>query len=821
MKQYNSIVRHGNQIIVRGVDTITKQRFINKQKFEPVLYKHDKTGSAKTLLNIPVSPIHFDNIKDAQNYIYDMKGLVDVYGQTNIVQQFIHENYSHVSDDFDLSLINKIVVDIETKIPDDGTFPDPNKAEQDVLLITVFDFANRDTVTFGCYPFSGSKVDVKNSYILCDDEETLLKRFLKYLSDRECDILSGWNSNGFDIPYLYNRCIRLLGEGSEKYFSPLKSSYKTKKGDIVISGIALLDALDLYKKYSMGSRESYSLAFISEYEDVSIVKQDYSDLAGGMRELYEQHWDRYVDYNIADVLACVGIIEKNSLFDIVCGIAYIAKQNYDDSLSPVRTWENLIYHHIIQDGLILDAKKDHSSVEYDGAYVKEPIPALYGWGCSIDAGSLYPSIQITLGISPEKIVGKIDGVTVNSCLNHDPVDIPDNCAMAANGLIFDKSSDGIIPTLLKKFLHLRAASKSKMIETKREMERTGKELSKLISQLHAIQLAYKTLNNSEYGALGNVHFLYYNVQAADAITSTGRFAIQHVAKTVNRGLQQDFKNDGEFVTYIDTDSVFFNVQPFVDALHETDIWKIEEKVRNFANDKIQRYADYSLSKVNEYLNSYDTKALYFKLEKVFMSALWSSKKRYAVMVLSDEGVIYHEPKVKITGLEIVRSSTPKIAKEYLHNCVTALLQHDSVKFNATVKDAKHLFDTKPIADIAFPRGVSDVNKWCFGKYGYRSGTPIAARAAILHNGLIDKHGVKNVRLIGNGAKIKYVYLSLPNPIMEDVIGFVGELPTEFSLDKYVNREIQFDKAFLSPISKLADIAGIKINLRASLDEFFN
>lgn len=822
MKQYTNVAKYGNKFIIRGVDTETKERFTHKSGYSPTLYLKDSNGTQKTLLGVPVSPMHFDTIKGAQSYIYDMAGVQPIYGQTNLVQQFIADEYSHISDGFDITLINTIVFDIETAIPDDGSFPVPDKANEEILLITACNLSTKKVVTFGCKPFNKLTIDCDHLYVQCKDEVDLLKRFIKYINDENTDIITGWYSDNFDIPYTYNRIEKVLGADKLKYLSPNRNTYVSKRGDINISGITIIDSLDLYKKYTMGSREEWNLAFIAEYEEVPILKQDYSDLEGGMRELYEKHWDRYVNYNVGDVMANVGIIEKNSLFDILCTIAYIANQNFSDSVSPVRTWENLIYNHINQMGVVLDTRIQNAKSDYDGAYVMEPTPSLYKWVGSIDATGLYPSIQTALNISPETIIGKLDGVNVDSCLRMDQIDgLPDGVAVAANGLLIDKTRDGIVPTLIRKFMTLRKQAKGSMLdyESKAEIEDTTK-YDKLITQLNAVQLAYKTLNNSEYGSLANAHFLYYNLNAAEAITLSGQFVIKYVSNSVENNVQEKFGTKEPITIYIDTDSVYINLQPFVDTLPDgLTIFQIEEHAREFMSGYVNDISNFAIGKVNDYLNVYNRSSLNFKLEKICMSALWSAKKRYALNVLSSEGVIYTAPKVKVTGLEIVRSSTPKVAKTYLRDAVDCLLHNDIDGFHARIAEAKRKFDVLPIEEISSPRGVSDIDKYTDGTT-YAKGCPIQCRAAILHNQLLLSRSVVGVRRIVNENKIKFVYLRMPNPIMENVIGYIGKLPPEFGLHDFVDRDTQFEKVFLSPIEKIAKIANVSTGLETNLFSFF-
>lgn len=844
-KQYTHIQEYGNSILVRGFDTTTYNRFQERVKFKPTLYvKSNKPTKIRSLLGDPVSPVEFGSIKEAKEYAESLSDVSngEIYGQRNFVQQFAAETF--LGDIVaDLQQISAIVIDIETAI-DGGKFPDPHLADEEVLLITTLDRRNGKVTTFGSkHDFLPSNDSVTKKakyykYIKCKDEIDLLKRFIVYVNQVNCDVITGWNSNQFDMLYLFNRIVRVLGDDMVKFLSPWKRAYIREKFDkvtgntvqqVALPGISLLDGLELYKKFTQGSRESYSLSYISEYEQVEVIKHDYSDLKGGFRELYNDHWDRFVEYNIADVLACNAIIDKQSLLDIVYMVSYDAKQNFEDALSPVRTWENLIYHYCEQNDMVLDPRRQRQFRPYEGAYVMEPVPGRYGWGASLDATALYPSIMLFLNISPETIAGKIPGVDVTGCLSRRdyPIQANDSRAMAANGLLMKTGKDGIVQTLIKRVMGGRRTAKNKMLQLKDERQKLYKSgvkdttsLDIQISRLEAVQKSKKTLLNSLYGGLANKYFLYFNVDMAEAITMTGQFIIRSVGQGVEHYINDSLNQNERILTGGDTDSVYIDLSSVVKrviGMHDTAATEVA--LRGYVNTTLQPQLDKIMNSVGSYLNMHSPGAVGFKLEKIYDSAVWVAKKRYALHVLSSEGVVYAEPQVEITGLEIVRSSTPKVVKDSLKNCVQNILTGNVDALNAEIEKVRKLFDKSPPEVIAFPRGVSDVQKYTAEK-GWKPHTPIAVRGAILYNRLIRQFNLKEKPEIKDGAKIKFLYLNMPNPIMEDVIAFDGTLPNEFGLHNYIARDTQFEKAFLVPLESIANAAMVRITHGNSLEQFY-
>ena len=474
--------------------------------------------------------------------------------------------------------------------------------------------------------------------------------------------------------------------------------------------------------------------------------------------------------------------------------------------------------------------KDRSekSDKFAGAYVKEPIPGKYDWVVSFDLNSLYPHLMMEFNISPETLMEqRHPSVTVDKILNKE-LDFSEykDYAICPNGAMYRKDVRGFLPELMEKMYNDRVVFKKKMLEAKQQYEKTKtKELEREISRCNNIQMAKKISLNSAYGAIGNQYFRYYKLANAEAITMSGQVSIRWIERKMNSYLNKILKtNDVDYVIASDTDSIYLNMGPFVETVYKGRE-KTTEEIVGFL-DKVcsmefEKYIESSYQELADYVNAYDQK-MQMKRENIADRGIWTAKKRYILNVWDSEGVRYDEPKLKIMGLEAVKSSTPAPCRQKIKDALKIVMTKTEDEMIAFIDNFRKAFNQLPAEEISFPRSINDVDKHKSSSTLYSKGTPIHARGAILYNHLIkEKKLDKKYAKIQNGEKIKFCYLKLPNPIRENVISYIQEFPKEFELDKYIDYDLQFSKAFLEPMKVILDAINWKVEKTVNLESFFS
>ena len=382
-------------------------------------------------------------------------------------------------------------------------------------------------------------------------------------------------------------------------------------------------------------------------------------------------------------------------------------------------------------------------------------------------------------------------------------------SMAANGQLY-KHAKGFLPSLMGRMYTDRTRYKKEMIEIKKDYEKTkNPNLIKEIARLDNMQMAKKIQLNSAYGALGNQWFRWFDVNNAEAITTSGQLAIRWIEIKLNEYLNKILKTTNEdYVIASDTDSVYITLATLIDKVFpkDTDDLKIVEFIDKTCKQKIEPYIDASYQELAVMMNAYAQK-MQMKRENIASKGIWKAKKMYILNVWNSEGVQYTEPKLKILGIEAVKSSTPAACRSNIKKAISLIMNNNEQSLQAFVTNFRAEFMMMPFEDIAFPRGVNDIQKW-YSFNNIKSGCPIHVRACIVHNKLIAKQNLENkYQTITNGEKIKFCYLKKPNPMMQHVIASLGALPPEFNLDAYIDYDTQFQKAFLDPVKSLTDTIG--------------
>lgn len=715
---YTNVVKYGNKILVRGYDN--DRKYTKSIKYEPHLFVESSDPAAKWkafITNNRIERKNFDSIDAARKYIdtySDINGMA-IYGNTNYVSQYISSRWTK-DINYNPRLIDTMVIDIETEtceatvyadshdilvrcsdVSDEctmtiaefkssmcgvrydvfdtesktwtkfhkscfakifGGFPEPQHARERITLINC-KRKGRKSVTFAWTPVHGSALDT--DYRLHTSEDTMLLGFITYMQEDHPDVITGWNVESFDIPYICVRICNVLGEDYVKRLSPhnvvkLREIEAFGKPELRfdIYGTSILDYMLLYKKYAYVHQESYSLDFISRVE-LGVGKLDHSEfpdfqsfykgkpqvtkepqstdenyeyrvkaykkhliseeIALGdktrvaeydvlVKELREEGWHRFVRYNIIDCERVEQIDDKLQLLSLVYSIAYLAKANYNDHFSPVKIWETYLNNALLDKKIAAKVSNAKRVKErYEGAYVKDTIRGSYDWIVTFDLTSLYPHLMMLCNISPECILDENLNLNIEDLINK-KVDLSrlkvENTTVAGNSQLFTRSIDGIFPEVMHSLFEVRKRYKDEMLALKKI---NGSKSE--IAALDMKQMAVKVLLNALYGAAGNQHFKFYDTRIAEGISLTGQLVIRWLNRTVNEYMNKIMKTvDVDYIVGIDTDSIFVNFGPFVKLIcPEKDTQETIKFLDKICNDKFGKFIHTTLTELSDYINA--------------------------------------------------------------------------------------------------------------------------------------------------------------------------------------------------------------------------
>jgi DNA polymerase elongation subunit (family B) len=829
---YTNVQMIGNKFLVRGYENGKHVMF--KEEYSPTLFvKSNKQTEYKTLEGECVEPIQPGSVWDCRQFYKKYDGVENfkIYGNDRYVYQYISDKYPEDEIKFDISKIKLVTLDIETT--SENGFPDPRSCDEEILLITIQDYSTKQIITWGTGPFNNTQSNVK--YIECSSEYDLLNKFMYYWDQpvHLPEVITGWNIQFFDIPYICGRLSRVLGEKRARSFSPWglitqNEVYVNNRQQVCydIGGITQLDYLDLYKKFTYKAQESYRLDYIAEVE-LGQKKLDHSEFET-FKDFYTKGWQKFVEYNIIDVELVDRLEDKMKLIELAITMAYDAKVNYADVFSQVRMWDNIIYNYLKKRNIVIPPKdKTEKNDKYAGAYVKEPVPGVYDYVVNFDLNSLYPHLIMQSNISPETLMDdRCPNVNVDKILQKSMDFTPyKEYAICPNGTMYRKDVRGILPELMEKMYNERVIFKKKMIEAKKKYEKTKtKELEKEIARCNNIQMAKKISLNSAYGAIGNQYFRYYKLENAEAITLSGQVAIRWIEAKLNKYMNKILKTeDVDYVIASDTDSIYLHMGPLVESVYRGRE-KTTESIISFLDKvskvELEKYIEGCYQELAEYMNAYEQK-MQMKRENIADRGIWTAKKRYILNVWDSEGVRYEEPKLKMMGIEAVKSSTPAPCRKMIKDALKLMMsgtEDDVIKF---IQKCRIDFSKLSPEEVSFPRSVNDIVKYKSENSIYEKGTPIAVRGALLFNYHIkEKKLAKKYSLIQNGEKIKFCYLKKPNPIYENVISFIQDFPKELNLSSYVDYDTQFEKGFLEPLKTILNAIGWNSEKKTTLDSFF-
>ncbi len=829
---YTNVQMVGDHFLVRGYEN--GRHFATREKFYPTLFvPSNKETKYKTLEGDYVESIDPGTVRDCREFIKKYDGVQNfkVYGNDRYIYQYISEMYPEEEVKFDTTKIKISTIDIEVKT--ENGFPDVESAAEEVLLITVQDYTTKQIRTWGQGPFNNKQENV--IYKSFRTEYELLNDFINWwmIETNTPEVVTGWNSELYDMPYLVRRIDRILGEKLMKRLSPwgLVTERETivmgrKQISYDVGGITQLDYLNLYKKFTYKAQESYRLDYIASVE-LGQKKLDHSEF-DTFKDFYTKGWQKFVEYNIIDVELVDRMEDKMKLIELAITMAYDAKVNYNDVFYQVRMWDAIIYNYLKKRNIVIPPKeRSDKDAKYAGAYVKEPIPGKYDWVVSFDLNSLYPHLIMQYNISPETLrETRHPSVTVDKILNEElTFELYKDSAVCANGAMYRKDVRGFLPELMEKIYKDRTIYKKKMLIAKQDYEKTPtKALEKEIARCNNIQMARKIQLNSAYGAIGNQYFRYYKLVNAEAITLSGQVSIRWIENKMNGFLNKILQTEKvDYVIASDTDSIYLNMGPLVDKFlsHKSDDkTKVVQLLDKICEDKLEPFIEQSYTELANYVSAYEQKMI-MKRENISERGIWTAKKRYILNVWNSEGVQYSEPKLKMMGIEAVKSSTPAPCRTMIKDGLKLMMSGTEEEVIDFIDKCRKEFKALPPEQIAFPRSVSDVVKYRSYANIYSKGTPIHCRGALLFNHYIKEKKLDNkYSLINNGEKIKFIYLKKPNIIQENVISFIQDFPHELGLDKYIDYELQFEKSFLDPLKSILDAIGWNVEKTVNLDLFF-
>jgi len=821
MNFYTNVSPYGDELLVRYFDN--GKRCEDRVPYVPRLFVPTKgKGRFKSLTGVGLDSVSYKSIKEARQTIKRYEEHPNFLHGTDRFQYQYMADYWPGNVEYDKDKLRIYTIDIE--VESEHGFPNVADCAEKMICITVKDQVKKQILVWGMADYTVKQDNVH--YVKCNDERDLLKQFLKFWSAYSPDVLTGWNSKYFDIPYLVKRIGKILGDSSMKRMSPWNiiqedQTYELGKTQTYyrLLGVAQLDYLQLYRKFTIKNQESYRLDHIGKVE---LGEQKDDNPFDTFKEWYQQDIQSFIDYNIQDVELVDKLEDRLQLIELALTMAYNAKANYEDVFSQVRMWDTIIFNELLKDNIIVPMRDmNPTSPELVGAYVKDPKVGFHDWVVSFDLNSLYPHLIMQYNISPETILPDKKNVDITDLLDKQ-VDTSDGNCMAANGTMYRTGKQGFLPRIIQKEYNDRTIYKKKMLEAEQQYANTkDPKYEKLARRYYLVQHSKKISLNSAYGAIGNKYFRYYDHRMAEAITTSGQLNIRWIDNKLNEYFNKLYKTKDDYIIASDTDSVYINMAPLVKMTGATDKNKIVKALDKFCSERLEPYITKCYDELGSYMNVYENKMV-MKREAIADKGIWTAKKRYILNVHNSEGVQYPEPKLKIMGIEAVKTSTPLPCRDKLKEAFKVIMGGDQKEMKDFIVNFRRDFELLPPEDIAFPRSVNGVNKYGDTTSIYKKGTPMHVKGALLYNHLLKTKKVSHkFQQFYEGDKGKFVHLR-KNMWNANVITFMAKLPKEFEMHGLIDYEQQFTKSFMEPLRFILNAINWKIDASdsATIEDFF-
>lgn len=772
------------------------------------------------------------------------------------------ERYYTIPDD-KLEVPELLTLTLDIEVIREVGFPDPMVAEDPVVSISVMNSITKEIITFGDKQYSG-----EGNYVYCRSEAELLRKFFDYIYSEEPDVLSGWNIWGFDLPYLINRSKNVFGEDTNIYrlLSPIRvvRTWKSRMEDEVnidIGGVHILDYYDVYKWYSPNKLESYTLDFVSKFE-LEEGKVDYSEFKD-LRELYHKDYNKFIEYNRIDCKRVDQLEDKLGYIRLIQALSLLTKCSMKFYAAMTQLIEGALITHYRRNNMCAPYFAGGTQAGFQAAHVKEPLKGMYKWIIDIDITSSYPSHIITLNMSLETYFGRIIDMPedhVVRCVRQrkfepftlikptGPVVFTGKkidkfnkalekglFAIAPCGSVFVTKPKGVIAEVEQNIFAKRKEVKTQMKAlrneaVKREDPIEKEKLTVRAKELFSLQWAIKILLNAVFGITAVPYSRYFNTNIAEAITSCGRWTIKSGEKFVNeyynsKNLDTDIR---DWVTYIDTDSLFIRLGDYyklVDPMwsNKTDEEKIQlileesKRIEDYVNKRTIKECQYE-----DYNSQVDDFFIGFKQEIIAKTALFVKKKKYAYWVVNEEGT--PTDKLAVTGLEIVRSDSGEAVRERMKAIYDMILRDmpEEDIINRIEQYKKELKQVSP-EEIAANIGINNLQKYIVDGKPIK-GTPWHVKGVANYRYLLKSLKLEDdYEDIHESTKAKVVYVK-PNPFGVSVLTFL-RWPKEFEFTIQVDYDTMIEKFFLKKIGFLLEPMG-KMNMlegkstQESLDLFF-
>jgi DNA polymerase elongation subunit (family B) len=802
------------------------KRIFYDVSYNPYLFiESQNKPDATSIFNTPLKKKVFKNQYERSKYIRE-SNIKRVFGNLQVNQQFLIDTFweTYESPDFVKNELKVLFLDIETYSVDD--FPVPERAEHQINLITCYDSLEEKYITFGLKKEYTTKND-DETYVTCYNEKELLLKFIQYWSSDYPDVATGWNSLGFDIPYIINRITSVLGSDYVSKLSPVGRVYnRSMKGQFgkeqirwFIDGISNVDYLDIYKRFAP-NRDSYKLDNIAKIE-LDEQKIDYG--SSNLSDLADSNWELFVDYNIQDVKLIVKMEKRLKYVELLRMLSVAGLTTIEAAMGSMTVIVGACAIRGKQRKEVIPTfiRPPDDGSQNAGAYVKEPEPGFQKNIVSFDANSLYPNTMITLNLSPETKIGKVikregDVVKIKDINNNNfnlsiekfsKLVKDQELAISKAGVLFTQKKKGLIPEVVDHYYNKRVEIKKelKKLERQRLQDPDNKKLTILINRLDTKQLTVKIFINSVYGALGNKVFPLGDDDLAESITLTGQAVIKESANIVKEYIKNKIGTDpGEVNKYSDTDSCYFvldslvqflKIQPVKNNKVTKEFFEIVEEVTHYLNAEILNWG-------KRVLNSKDCRFI-FKREKICDVGCFFKKKRYVLHVLDDEGIPVNE--FKYVGVEVKRTTMPVCVKPLVKNIIeTMMLTQSQSETNKTVNDVYEKFINLPVEEIAEVSGIKGLEKYASMCDGYNTskGMPHHVKAAYFHNLLINKFKLdKKYEKIQSGDKIKHFTVKTPNRYGIKKIAYKYYYPEEFKQIFQPDYEKMFERIVYSIVER--------------------